>query len=769
MTDKEQPDLFARDEDNALTLGLYAEQAYLDYAVSVVKGRALPELGDGQKPVQRRILYAMQAMGLQSGSRPVKSARVVGDVLGKFHPHGDQAAYDALVRMAQSFSLRYPLIDGQGNFGYRDGDNAAAMRYTEARLTPIARLLLDELDEGTVDFVPNYDGSQLEPASLPARLPMLLLNGASGIAVGMATEMPPHNLAEVAAACVALIRDPGLGLDDLLKIVPGPDFPGGGHLISDPQEIAQTYATGRGSLKMRARWRFEELARGQWQLVIHELPPGTSCQKVLEEIEEITNPKVKSGKKALTAEQQQAKAQMLSLLDAVRDESGKDAAVRLVFEPKTSRIERDQLVTTLLAQTSLESNASVNLVCVGIDGRPQQKSFRDILVQWIQFRAATALRRSQYRLEKVLDRIHVLEGRMTVYLNVDEVIQTIRESDEPKSALMQRFKLTERQAEDILEMRLRQLARLEGIRIEQELATKRKEEAGLQELIEKPAVLRRLMIKEIETDAKQYGDSRRTLIEVADRAVLEVKVVDEPVTVIVSEKGWVRSRQGHGHDAAQFTFKSGDSLYGSFECRSTDALIVLGSNGRVYSVPVANLPAARGDGNPVTAMIDLEAGARVCHVLAGSPDHAWVFTTSVGMGLRAPVGALISRQKAGKQFFTLDASDILLRPVPILPGTTHLALMSARDRLAVIEIGEVKQLTGGGRGTVLLAVDAPDTLAQVCPVTPAGLSVTGVYRNLPRNEVLVGAALTPYLSKRARKGKVLQTKLKSPVLGPVLA
>ena len=769
MTDTEQPDLFSSSEDDALTLGLYAEQAYLDYAVSVVKGRALPELGDGQKPVQRRILFAMQAMGLQSGSRPVKSARVVGDVLGKFHPHGDQAAYDALVRMAQSFSLRYPLIDGQGNFGSRDGDNAAAMRYTEARLTPIARLLLDELDEGTVDFVPNYDGSQLEPSSLPARLPMLLLNGASGIAVGMATEMPPHNLAEVAAACVALIREPTLGLDELLKIVPGPDFPGGGHLISDPQEIAQTYATGRGSLKMRARWRFEELARGQWQLVIYELPPGTSCQKVLEEIEEITNPKIKSGKKALTADQQQAKAQMLGLLDAVRDESGKDAAVRMVFEPKTSRIERDQLITTLLAQTSLESNASVNLVCVGTDGRPQQKSLRDILVQWVQFRAATALRRSQYRLEKVLDRIHVLEGRMTVYLNVDEVIQTIRESDEPKAALMQRFKLTDRQAEDILEMRLRQLARLEGIRIEQELATKRKEEAGLQELIEKPAVLRRLMIKEIETDAKQYGDSRRTLIETADRAVLEVKVVDEPVTVIVSERGWVRSRQGHGHDASQFTFKTGDALYGSFECRSTDPLIAIGSNGRVYSVPVASLPTSRGDGNPVTAMIDLEAGARVCHVIASSPDRTWVFTTSVGMGLRAPVSALVTRQKAGKQFFTLEQADVLLRPVPVLPHATHLALMSARDRLAVIEIAEVKQLTGGGRGTVLLAVDAPDTLAQVSPVTSSGLSVTGVYRNQLRSEVLVGAALTPYLSKRARKGKVLQTKLKNPVLGPVLA
>ncbi|MCD8505555.1 MAG: DNA topoisomerase IV subunit A [Burkholderiaceae bacterium] len=764
MTDSQQPDLFANDDD-VLTLGLYAEQAYLDYAVSVVKGRALPDLGDGQKPVQRRILYAMQAMGLQSGARPVKSARVVGDVLGKFHPHGDQAAYDALVRMAQSFTLRYPLIDGQGNFGSRDGDNAAAMRYTEARLTAISRILLDELDEGTVDFVPNYDGSQLEPAQLPARLPMLLLNGASGIAVGMATEMPPHNLNEVACACVALINDPTLDDEQLRAILPGPDFPGGGHIITATEDIAATYASGRGSLKVRARWQFEEMARGQWQLVVHELPPGTSCQRVLEEIEDITNPKVKTGKKSLTSEQQQAKAQMLGLLDAVRDESGKDAAVRLVFEPKTSKVDRDLFVTTLLAQTSLETNVSVNLVCVGTDGRPKQKAVRQMLLEWIEFRAATLLRRSQYRLEKVLDRIHVLEGRMVVYLNVDEVIQTIRESDEPKPALMQRFKLTERQAEDILEMRLRQLARLEGIKIEQELSDKREEEKKLRTLIDKPSALRRLMVKEIEADAKQYGDARRTLIEAAERAVLEVKVTDEPVTVIVSQKGWVRARQGHGHDTSQFSFKAGDAYYGSYECRSTDNLFVLGSNGRIYSVPVASLPSARGDGSPVTAMIDLEPGSQVAHLMASDASSQWLFTTAGGLGFTAPAKALVSRQKAGKQFITVENGDTVLRPVLVTADCTHLALLSERSRLAVIDLAEVKQLSGGGRGTVLLSVDAPDHLAQVAPVGASGLAITGMYRNQMRTDVLAGDTLEPYLSKRARKGRTLQTRLKSPSIG----
>ena len=754
--------------EDSLTLGLYAEQAYLDYAVSVVRGRALPDVGDGQKPVQRRILYAMQAMGLQSGAKPVKSARVVGDVLGKYHPHGDQAAYDALVRMAQRFSLRYPLIDGQGNFGSRDGDNAAAMRYTEARLTPFARLLLEELDEGTVDFIPNYDGSHQEPQMLPARLPVMLLNGASGIAVGMATEIPAHNLREIAQACVALLKQPNTSDEALFEMVPGPDFAGGGQIITPAAEIAQIYQSGRGSIKARARWQFEEMARGQWQLVVHELPPGASCQRVLEEIEDLTNPKVKAGKKSLTPEQQQTKSQMLALLDAVRDESGKDAAVRLVFEPKTSKIDRDEFVNILLAQTSMETSVPINLVCIGTDHRPRQKGLRQALLEWIGFRTDTVLRRTQYRYDKVSDRIHVLEGRMLVYLNVDEVIQTIRESDEPRAALMKRFKLTERQADDILDMRLRQLARLEGIKIEQELSEKRAEQEKLKELIDQPSALKRLIVKEIEADAKQYGDDRRTLIKVAERAVMEVRVLDEPVTVIVSQKGWLRARQGHGHDASQFNFKASDDCYGVFECRSTDTLIALGSNGRVYSVAVSGLPSARGDGAPVTSMIDLAPGSQIEHMLAASAESRFLFSTEQGFGFIAKISDMVSRQRAGKQFITLEDKDALIRPVPVFEGTINLALMSSRQRLLVIPLDEVKTLASGGRGTILMGIDSPDKLAQCVPLSKAGMRVVGLYRNKQVEDIVSGARLAEYLSKRARKGKLLDIRSKNPVLSPVL-
>ena len=769
MTDTNQPDLFAAppEEGAAITLGAYAEQAYLDYAVSVVRGRALPDVGDGQKPVQRRILYAMQAMGLAAGAKPVKSARVVGDVLGKYHPHGDQAAYDAMVRMAQSFSLRYPLIDGHGNFGSRDGDNAAAMRYTEARLTPIARVLLDELDEGTVDFVPNYDGSQEEPQQLPARLPMMLLNGASGIAVGMATEMPSHNLREVARACVELIRHPNLDSATLAELIPGPDFAGGGQIITPPADIAAIYANGRGSLKARARWQFEEMARGQWQLVVVELPPGTSGQKVLEEIEEITNPKVRAGKKSLSPEQLQSKAMMLGLLDAVRDESGKDAAVRLVFEPKTSKVDRDEFVNTLLAQTSMESNVPINLVCIGLDGRPRQKGLRAILDEWVQFRTATVLRRTRHRVDKVSDRIHVLEGRMIVYLNVDEVIQTIRESDEPREALMKRFDLTERQAEDILEMRLRQLARLDGIKVEQELADKRAELLKLQDLLDNPSSLKRQLIKEIEADAKQYGDDRRTLIETAERAVLETRVVDEPVTVVVSQKGWLRARQGHGHDASQFTFKQGDDLYGAFECRTTDTLIALGDNGRAYTVAVSALPSARGDGQPVTTMIDLEAGTRVTHMLAAAPDSRWLLATRGGFGFAAKLSDMTSRQRGGKQFVSLETGDELLRPVPLFEGAQQVALLSAKGKFLVFGLDEVKALSGGGRGTILMGLDDKDGVQQVVPIGRKGLRAAGIYRNKPTEDILAGPALEPYVGKRARKGRQLDVRPKQPVLSPV--
>jgi len=500
---------------------------------------------------------------------------VVGDVLGRFHPHGDQAAYDALVRMAQDFSQRYPLIDGQGNFGSRDGDGAAAMRYTEARLSKITTLLLDEIDQGTVDFIPNYDGSTEEPRQLPARLPFVLMNGASGIAVGLATEIPSHNLREVADACVALIKSPKLTNEELFALVPGPDYPGGGQIISPASDIADAYRTGRGSLKVRARWKIEDMARGQWQLVVTELPIGVSSQKVLEEIEELTNPKVKAGKKALSPDQMQLKASVLSLLDVVRDESSKDAAVRLVFEPKTSRIEQQELITALLAHTSLETSSPINMTSVGIDGKPVQKSLRQMLLEWITFRQQTIVRRSEHRLGKVMDRIHILEGRQLVLLNIDEVIAIIRQSDEPKQALMTRFKLSERQAEDILDIRLRQLARLEGIKIEQELKELRTEQTQLEEILANPSALRRLMVKEIEQDAKAFADPRRTLIQEEKKAVAEVKVVDEPVTVVVSEKGWVRARQGHGHDASSFAFKAGDGLYGAYECRTVDTLLAL--------------------------------------------------------------------------------------------------------------------------------------------------------------------------------------------------
>jgi len=773
-----QPDFFDADHhnnshdshDNAehLTLARYAEQAYLDYAVSVVRGRALPDIGDGQKPVQRRILYAMHAMGLAAGAKPVKSARVVGDVLGKYHPHGDQAAYDALVRMAQSFTLRYPLIDGQGNFGSRDGDNPAAMRYTEARLTPFAKLLLDELNEGTVDYAPNYDASQTEPQLLPARLPVMLLNGASGIAVGMATEIPSHNLFEIAQACVALARDPKLSDDALYALVPGPDFAGGGQIISAPEHIAQVYQSGRGSLKARARWQFEELARGQWQWVVTELPPGSSCQKVLEEIEELTNPKVKAGKKTLTSDQQQNRALLLGLLDAVRDESGKDAAVRLVFEPKTSRVNRDEFVNTLLAHTSLEGNVSVNLVCIGTDGRPRQKGLRTVLTEWLAHRTATLTRRSRHRLDKVAERIHVLEGRMVVYLNVDDVIQTIRESDEPRAALMQRFTLTERQADDILEMRLRQLARLEGFKIEQELADKRAEQGKLQDLLDSPARLKALMIREIEADAKLYGDPhkdpRRTLIQTAERAVLEARVVDEPVTVIVSQKGWLRARQGHGHDPAAIGFKQGDARYGVFECRSLDTLIALADNGRAYSVAVAALPSARGDGQPITTMIELESGSRIVHLFAAAPDTRWLLATRAGYGFATRLANMTSRQRAGKAFITLEKGETLLAPVLLASSTTQLALLTQRGRCLVFDVAEVKTLAAGGRGTILMGVDDADALTQIAAISAAGLAVTGTYRNRETTDVLAGAALVPYMGKRARKGKQLHVRVKQPVL-----
>ncbi len=770
MSDTPVVDLNASSEsDDGIALGHYAQRAYLEYALSVVKGRALPDVCDGQKPVQRRILYAMSRMGLgfggpngAVGARPVKSARVVGDVLGRYHPHGDSAAYDALVRMAQDFSQRYPLIDGQGNFGSRDGDGAAAMRYTEARLARITSLLLDEIDEGTVDFQPNYDGSTEEPKQLPARLPFALLNGASGIAVGMATEIPSHNLREVADACVALIKNPKLSNEELFALIPGPDYPGGGQIISSAADIADAYRTGRGSLKVRARWVIEDLARGQWQLVVNELPPGVSSQKVLEEIEELTNPKVKTGKKALTPEQTQLKATILAVLDGVRDESSKDAPVRLVFEPKTRTIEQQELITSLLAHTSLESSASINLTMVGLDGKPVPKSLRQMFEEWISFRQTTVQRRSQYRLDKVLARIHILEGRQLVLLNIDEVIRIIRHSDEPKPALIERFKLTERQADDILDIRLRQLARLEAIKIEQELKELREEQGRLEDILGSATSLRRLMVKEIEADAKVFADERRTLIQEEKKAVAEVKVIDEPVTVVVSDKGWVRARTGHGHDPSSFAFKAGDELYDTFECRTVDQLIAFGSNGRVYSVPVASLPGARGDGQPVTTLVDVESGTQLVHYFAGPGTLTLLLSNSGGYGFVCCIDNLISRNKGGKAFINLAEGETLCVPSLVgggngaepLPIATHVACASAGGRILTFDITELKAMEKGGRGLMLMDLEAKDTLAGAAAYTRS-ISLVGLGRGgKDREETLEIRSLNNAKAARGRKGKV---------------
>ncbi|MEO6319575.1 MAG: DNA topoisomerase IV subunit A, partial [Polaromonas sp.] len=666
-----------------------------------------------------------------------------------------------LVRMAQDFSQRYPLIDGQGNFGSRDGDGAAAMRYTEARLSRITSLLMDEIDEGTVDFIPNYDGSTEEPRQLAARLPFTLLNGASGIAVGLATEIPSHNLREVADACVALIKTPKLTDEELYMLIAGPDYPGGGQIISSGAEIAAAYSTGRGSLKVRARWKIEELARGQWQLVVQELPPGSSTQRVLEEIEEITNPKIKLGKKALSQDQVQLKQSVLAVLDVVRDESSKDAAVRLVFEPKTSKIGQQELINTLLAHTSLESSSPINMTMIGLDGRPTQKSLRQMLTEWIAFRQTTIEKRSQHRLDKVLARIHILEGRQTVLLNIDEVIAIIRQSDEPKSALMARFSLSDRQAEDILEIRLRQLARLEAIKIEQELKSLREEQGKLEEILGNPTALRRLMIKEIELDAKQFADPRRTLIQAEKKAVLEVKVLDEPVTVVVSSKGWVRARGGHGHAPASFAFKAGDALYGTFECRTVDTLLVFGSNGRLYSVPVAMLPGARGDGQPVTTLIELESGTQVLHYFAGPASATLLLSSSGGYGFLATVEGMISRNKSGKAFMALSEGETICRPSHVkgnsgavpLPPATHVACASTGGRILTFEISELKQMDKGGRGLMLIDLEPKDTLAGAAAYTRS-VRIEGVGRGAKeREETLEIRSLNNARAARARKGK----------------
>lgn len=741
-------------DENAVPIGAYAEEAYLAYAVSVVKGRALPSVEDGQKPVQRRILFAMKEMGLVAGVKPVKSARVVGNVLGMYHPHGDSSAYEAAVRLAQDFTLRYPLIDGQGNFGSRDGDGAAAMRYTEMRLSPIADLLLSEIDRGTVDFQSNYDGAFQEPVLLPARLPMMLLNGASGIAVGMATEMIPHNMREIANAVLHVMDNPECTTADFMQHVPGPDFPGGGQLITQTADILSTYETGRGSLRLRARWIVEPMARGQWRIIIHELPHGVSVETIQDEILAISNPKPKKDKKTIDQDQLLVKQSALSMIDTVKSEGKKD--VRLIIEPKTSKVSSDELMAFLLLHTSMEVSCPVNMVMIGTDGRPAQKGMVAILKEWIAFRLNVVRRRCQFDLDKINKRIHILEGRMIAFLHIDEVIRVIRNSDEPKTDLIAAFQLSEIQAEDILEIRLRQLARLEGFKIEKELKDLREEASGLQNILESDNKLRKLTAKEIKQDAEKYGDDRRTLIEPVERAQGGQKafVVDEPVTILLSKNGWIRARQGHGIERESIAWKAGDGEFAVIETRTVLPIVLLDTNGRCYAFDASTVPGGKGDGIPLSSIIEVQNGAKLAHVLSGKDDDRYLFATSNSYGFVAPLKGLVARPKAGKGFMKPEDGALILPPIK-LDERTHLAVTSSENKLLVFPISEVNEYPNGGKGVRMM--DIPDKALLSRIELSDGLRANIVVRG--KVKVLEGESLSKFLLKRARKGHdVKETK-----------
>jgi topoisomerase-4 subunit A len=656
-------------------------------------------------------------------------------------------------------------VDGEGNFGSRDGDDAAAMRYTEARLTRFSEVLLSELGQGTVDFIPNYDGSVQEPRVLPARLPVLLLNGASGIAVGMATEIPSHNLTEVGNAAIAMIKDPTLSVRQIMRYIKGPDFPGGAQIITSRDDMVEAYTSGRGSVRLRARWEIERLARGQWQVVVYELPPGVSSKKVQEEIDSLTNPQPKSGKKTVNADQQREKQAMLAILDRMRDESDRTHPVRLVFEPKTSRIDQTEFMNRLLAKTSLETNVSINMVTVGLDGRPAGRNLRDVLGEWLAFRFETVTRRTRFRLDKVLDRTHVLEGRMIVLLNVDKVIKIIRNADDPKAELIAAFKLTERQADDILDMRLRQLAKLEHIRIEQELKTLQKERRALDKILKNRSTLEQLVSEEISADVKAFGDKRRTVIEESEKAIIETRVSDEPVSIIFSRKGWVRARQGWEVDPAALSFKEGDGLLSLIKCRTVDPVIFLDSKGRAYSVEPSQLPTGRGDGVPSSSLVEVQDGAHIMFCLAGKADTPVMVASSGGYGFLAKISDMVSNRKAGREFMTLTDDETPLMPFEYQesPGN-YVASVTGKGKLLLFSIAELKYQPRG-RGMIVMGLDESDRLAAVAVSDKQSLAVTGLAPRSGKADKLTlsGEKLAHHALKRARMGRVLPRKLKMPL------
>ncbi len=715
----------------------YAERAYLDYSMYVVLDRALPFVGDGLKPVQRRIVYAMSELGLDAGAKPKKSARTVGDVIGKFHPHGDAACYEAMVLMAQPFSYRYPLIDGQGNFGSPDDPKSfAAMRYTEAKLTPFADLLLAELGMGTVDFTPNFDGTLQEPSWLPARVPHVLLNGATGIAVGMATDIPPHNLREIASACIRLLDEPEASIAALCEHVPGPDFPTAAEIITPRNELVALYATGTGSVRCRAIYRVEN-----GNVVITALPYQVSPSRILEQIAE------------------QMRAKKLPMIEDLRDESDHAHPIRLVLVPRSNRVDLDATMRHLFATTDLEKSYRVNLNLIGLDGRPQVKNLKQILAEWLRFRQNTVTRRLRHRLAQVERRLHLLEGLRIAFLNLDEVIRIVRTEDEPKPVLMQRFKLSEEQADYILETRLRQLARLEEMKLDAERDRLEEERARINVTLNSKARLKTLIKDELKADARQYGDARRSPLverEVAQALDETALVVSEPVTVVLSEKGWVRAARGHDVDPAALAYREGDRFHNAAKGKTTQHVAFLDSSGRSYSTPAHTLPSARGNGEPLTGRFAPPPGARFDAVAIGDPASRLVLATDFGYGFVTRFAALLANKKAGKQLISMDDDAHVLAPAYVDDvARDRIVVATNAGHVLMFSVAALPELENGGRGNKLIEIPKAklaegERVAGVAVVAEGQGEVT-LWAG-QRKLILKWADLVEYNGNRAQRG-----------------
>lgn len=730
---------YAEDGTERQSLKQYTESAYLNYSMYVILDRALPHVGDGLKPVQRRIVYAMSELGLKHPAKHKKSARTVGDVLGKYHPHGDSACYEAMVLMAQPFSYRYPLVDGQGNWGAPDDPKSfAAMRYTESRLAGYAETLLSELGQGTVEWQPNFDGTMDEPVTLPARLPNILLNGTTGIAVGMATDIPPHNIREVASACIRLLDEPNASIDELCEHVLAPDYPTSAEIITPRADLQKIYHEGRGSVKMRAIYEVED-----GEIIITALPHQTSGAKVLEQI----------------AAQMQAKK--LPLVADLRDESDHENPTRLVIIPKSSRTDFTSLMAHLFATTDLEKNYRVNMNVIGLDGRPQVKNLKTMLTEWLTYRTETVRRRLQFRLDKVLARLHILEGLLVAFLNIDEVIEIIRQEDEPKPVLMQRFTLSDTQAESILELKLRHLAKLEEFKIRGEQDELEKERDQLEKVLGSERRLKTLIKKEITADAEKYGDERRSPVvsRAESKAFTEMDLVStEPVTVVLSEKGWIRAAKGHDIDAEKLSYRSGDSYFMSVAGKSNQQVVFIDSTGRSYSLPAHTLPSARGQGEPLTGRLNPVSGSTFITCLLGNDDEQFLLCSDSGYGFIGTLSDMQSKNKAGKNLITLPANAQILTPARVTdPEKSYIAAISNEGRLLVFPAADLPQMARG-KGNKMISIPTARAASReelmVSAVAFNAEDTLLVYSG-KRHLNLKFSDLEHYLGERGRRGNKL--------------